>query len=100
MTTLFFFFFFFFCPQAYFADGKWLISKKTIIFQGSREGPTFFRGVGESYCLFPRDTHITCDFPGGGVRNPCPPLDPHLVDVDIKLQKQTKKIDLKKIYVR
>ena len=38
------------------------------IFQG---GPTFSRGG--SNCLFPIETHITCDFPGG-VRTPCPPL--------------------------
>ena len=30
---------------AYFTEVKWLISKKTIIFQGSRGGPTFSRGV-------------------------------------------------------
>ena len=24
------------------------------------------------------ETHITCDFPGGGSRPPIPPLDPHL----------------------
>ena len=56
---------------------KWLISKKTIIFQGSRGGPTFSRGVQ----LFPGwgvpiaysyRKYITCDFPGE-VRTPCPP---------------------------
>ena len=62
---------------------KWLISKKTIIFQGSRGGPTFSRGGGGptfsrgSNCLFPIETHITCDFPGGS-GPPVPPLDPHL----------------------
>ena len=54
----------------------WLISKKTIIFQGSRGGPTFSRGVqlfpGGSNCLFPIETHITCDFPGGSG----PPVHP------------------------
>ena len=41
------------------------------IFQG---GPTFSRGGGGgSNCLFPIETHMTCDFPGGGVRTPCPP---------------------------
>ena len=57
------------------------------IFQGSRGGPTFSKGgggvqlfPGGSNCLFPIETHITCDFPGGGggVRTPCPPPDPHL----------------------
>ena len=33
---------------------------------GGGGGPTF------SNCLFPIETHITCDFPGG-VRTPCPP---------------------------
>ena len=43
----------------------------------SRGGPTFSRG---SNCLFPIETHITCDFPvGGGGPDPLsPPLDPHL----------------------
>ena len=75
-------FFFFFSPQLI-TEVKWLISKKTIIFQGSRGGPTFSMGVqlfqGGSNCLFPIETHITCDFPGGGgVQTPCPHLDPHL----------------------
>ena len=47
------------------------------------KSPTFSR-VGGSNCLFPIETHIACDFPGGGgVRIPCPPppppLDPHLL---------------------
>ena len=47
-------------------------------FQGG--GPTFSRGMGGSNCLFPIETHIACDFPGGGgVRTPVPPLDPHLL---------------------
>ena len=65
----------FFQSTAYFAEVNWLISKKTIIFQGSRGGPTFSRGGGGgltfargagSNCLFPIETHITCDFSGGG----------------------------------
>ena len=78
-------FFFFF--SSYFTEFKWSISKKSIIFQGSRGGPTFSRGGGGgvqlfpgggSNCLFPIETHITCDFPGGS-RPPVPPLDPHLI---------------------
>ena len=44
------------------------------IFQGGGgEGVQLFPGG--SNCLLPIDTHITCDFPGGGgVRTPCPPL--------------------------
>ena len=46
------------------------------------EGVQHFPGGGKgggSNCLFPIETHITCDFPGGG--GPAtlfPPLDPHL----------------------
>ena len=53
--------------------------ESTIIFQGSRGGPTFSRGggvqlfPGGSNCLYPIATHITCDFPGG-VRTPLTPL--------------------------
>ena len=39
---------------------------------GEVGGPTFPWGGG-SNCLYPIETHITCDFPGG-VRTPCPPL--------------------------
>ena len=45
--------------------------KKITIFQGSRGsnsfqgGPTFSRGGEGSNCLFPIETQITCDFPGG-----------------------------------
>ena len=28
-------------------------------------GSNFFQGVGGSNCLFPIETHITCDFQGG-----------------------------------
>ena len=48
------------------------------IFQGGG-GVQLFPGGG-SNCLFPIQTHITCDFPGGGgvPDPPVPPLDPHL----------------------
>ena len=73
----------FFLSSAYFTEVKWLISKKTIIFHGSREGPTFSRGEvqpfpGGSNCLYPIQTHITCDNRGGS-GDPDPPLDPHLL---------------------
>ena len=72
----FFFLFFFFLSSAYSTEVKWLISKKTIIFQGSR-GVQLFSGGG-SNCLFPIETHIFCDFPGGGPDPLFPHLDPHL----------------------
>ena len=67
---------FFFKSSAYFTEVKWSISKKSIIFkvpegvQHLPGGSNFFqRG---SNCLFPIETHITCDFPGGS--NPLYPL--------------------------
>ena len=59
-------------------------------FQG---GPSFSRGGGGgSNCLFPIETHITCDFPGGGVRTPCPPpLDPHLYNNNLSNLSSIKK---------
>ena len=67
---------FFFLSSAHFTEVKWSISKKSIIFQGFRGvqhfpgGSNFFQGGFN--CLFPIETHITFDFPGG-VRTPCPP---------------------------
>ena len=65
------------------------ISKKSIIFQGARGGSKFSRGgggvqifQGGSNCLFPIETHITCDFPGGS-GPPVPPLDPHLLGITV-----------------
>ena len=56
-----------------------VISKKTIIFKGFRGGPTFSRGGGNFFhggggggggggvqWIISIETHITCDFPGGG----------------------------------
>ena len=44
LTTVFFFFFL--SPQLIFTEVKWSISKKSIIVQGFRGGPTFSRGGG------------------------------------------------------
>ena len=46
------------------------------IFQGGGGGSNFFQGGGGggSNCLFPIETHITCDFPGGGGSGPQSPL--------------------------
>ena len=96
------FFFFFFLSSAYSTEVKWLISKKTIIFQGSRGVQLFPGGGGGSNCLFPIETHITCDFPGG-VRTPCsPPLDPHLYNNNLSNLSSIKKTaftDFKKEFV-
>ena len=80
------FLFVYFLVLSLFYRSQMVNLKKSIIFQGSRGGPTFSRGGGGgggptfskgSNCLFPIETNITCDFPGGA--NPLsPPLDPHL----------------------
>ena len=51
------------------------ITEKTILFKGSR-GPTFLGGEGSRVqVLISIETHITCDFPGGGgVWTPYHPL--------------------------
>ena len=58
-----------------------LLQRKKILFQESREGSGFSRG-GNFFqgvqMLISIETHITCDFPGGGVRTPIFPLDPHM----------------------
>ena len=68
-----------FQSSAYFTEVKWSISKKSIVFQGSRWGPIFSRGSNffkeVSNRLFPIETHLICDFPEG-VRTPCPPPPP------------------------
>ena len=51
-----------------------VISKKSIIFQGFRGGPTFSRG-GPAFSrgvqmLISIETHKTCNLPGGS----CPPI--------------------------
>ena len=68
--------------------------KENIIFSRFRKGskfvqggPTFSRGGGGSNCLFPIETHITCDFPGGS-GPPVPPLDPHLAAIYLASQSE------------
>ena len=59
-----------------------VISKKTSIFKGFRGGPTFSRGGGGNFSrgggrvqwLISKETHITCDFPGGSWGGP--PIPP------------------------
>ena len=62
-----------------------VISKKTIIFKGFREGPTFSRGEGNFFhggggggvqWVISIETHITCDFPGGGGGGGADPISP------------------------
>ena len=46
-----------------------------VLITEGRRGSNFFQGVGVS-----KETHITCDFPGGGRGSgpPKPPLNPHV----------------------
>ena len=65
------FFWVFFSPQlinGQFRRNLSRFQRGSNIFQ--RGGVQLFPGG--SNCLFPIETHITCDFPGG-VRTPCPP---------------------------
>ena len=75
--------FFFFSPQVILQKSN-VYFKENYHFSRFQRGSKIFQGgsnifQGGSYCLFPIETHITCDFPGG-VRTPCPPsgsaLDP------------------------
>ena len=79
------FFFFFFLVLSLFYRNQMVNFKKSIIFKVPEgglilsRGSNFFQGGGGSNCLFPIETHITCDFPGGSdPLPPPPPLDPHL----------------------
>ena len=62
----------------------WLILKKTIIFQGSRGGPTFSRGgptfPGGVQLLIPYRNPYNLWFSRGGPDPMSPPLDPHLLN--------------------
>ena len=73
-----FFFFFFFLDLRLFYRNQMVNFKEINHFFKVSEGVKHFPGgsnffQGGSNCLFPVETHITCDFPGGGVRTPCPP---------------------------
>ena len=76
---------FFFLVLSLFYRSQMVNFKEIYHFSRFQRGPTFSRGgvqlfPGGSNCLFPIETHITCDFPRG-IRTPCPPppLDPHLL---------------------
>ena len=65
----FFLFFFFFSPQLILQKSNGQFQRNLSFFKVP-EGVQHFPGG--SNCLFPIETHITCDFPGG-VRTPYPP---------------------------
>ena len=51
---------------------------------------SFFKVPGGSNCLFPIETHITCDFQGGS-GPPVPPLDPHMYNNNLSNLSSIKK---------
>ena len=54
--------------QMYRRGSNGFITEKTILFQGSRGGPTFSRlGGGGVQILISIEPYITCDLPGGGL---------------------------------
>ena len=63
--------------------------KEKYHFSRFRRGSKFFQGGGGirntiayfRYCLFPIETQITCDFPGGSGPLAPSPLDPHLAAI-------------------
>ena len=77
--------FFFFLVLSLFYRSQMVIFKEIYHFSRFQRGSNIFQGGGGSNfsqggggrgsnCLFPIETHITCDFSGGGgVRTPCPP---------------------------
>ena len=76
---------FFFSPQLILLKSNGLFRRKLSFFkvpEGVQHFPggvhLFPGGGGGSNCLFPIETHITCNFPGG-VRTPCPPSGSALV---------------------
>ena len=84
-NVFFFFFFFFFKSSAYFTEVKWSNGQfqRNLSFFKVPEGVQHFPGgsnffQGGSNCLFPIETHITCDFPGGS-GPPVPPSGSTLV---------------------
>ena len=61
----------FFLVLSLFYRSQMVNFKEIYHFSRFQRGPTFSRGGHK--CLFPKETHITCHFPGGGVLSPCPP---------------------------
>ena len=77
---------FFFSPQPILQKSNGQFQRNLSFFKVPVSGgPTFSRGGGSNFfqggsnCLFPIETHITCDFPEG-VRTPCPPSGSALVN--------------------
>ena len=76
-NVFFFFFFSLFLVLSLFNRSQMVNFKEIYHFSRFQRGSNIFQGGsnffhGGSNCLFPIETHITCDFPGG-VPTPCPP---------------------------
>ena len=58
------------------------LKKKIYNFSRFQRGSNIVEGG--QLCLLSIETHITCDFSGGGGPDPCPhpPLDPHLTVIE------------------
>ena len=75
LTTFFFFSFFSFSPQLILQKSNGQFQRNLSFFKVPERVQHF---PGGANCLFPVETHITCDFPG--VPDPLfPLLDPHLI---------------------
>ena len=72
--ALTFFFFFFFSPQLILQKSNGQFQRNLSFFKVPEGVQHFPGGVqlfpGGSNCLFPIETHITCNFPGGGGSGP------------------------------
>ena len=77
------FFWVFFFVLSLFYQSQMVNFKEIFHFSRFKRGSNIFQGGSNffqrgSNCLFPIEAHITCDFPGGGVRTPSPPPPPPL----------------------
>ena len=88
-----FFFFISFCTQLIlqFIEGvQWFDYRENYTFPRIQRGSYIFQG-GPNFCqgggvliIISKETHITCDFPGGS-GPPIPPLDPHMQKCNLVL---------------
>ena len=83
LTT--FYFSYFFSPQLILQKSNGQFQRNLAFFKVPEGVVLFPEG---SNCLFPIETHITCDFPGGGggPDQLSPPLDPHLLSQSLLLK--------------
>ena len=99
------FFFCFFFVLSLFYQSQMVKFKESFIFQGFKRGSNIFQGGsnffqgggGGSNCLFPIETHITCDFPGGSGPPPPPPSGSALaIKMNLLMRAATDQTSLRK----